>query len=72
MLLNLLIAIMSDTHSRVHHVAQLVALYERAKLVLEQEPELDEDELLAFCAAPARRDASSSREPDVARRLPHV
>ena len=42
-LLNLLIAIMSDTHSRVRDVSQLVALYERAKLVLEQELELKLD-----------------------------
>eukprot|EP00966_Prymnesium_polylepis_P164893 3812424-Prymnesium_polylepis.2 len=39
-LLNLLIAIMSDTHSRVSEVAKLVAHYERAKLVLEEEEKL--------------------------------
>ena len=36
-LLNLLIAIMADSHHRVHAVAQLVAHFERAKLVLDYE-----------------------------------
>jgi len=36
-LLNLLIAIMSESHSRVRTNSQLVAVYERANLVLEQE-----------------------------------
>ena len=58
MLLNLLIAIMSDTHSRVHHVSQLVALYERAKLVLEQEHELKLDHVTS---RPAAAMAAASR-----------
>ena len=37
MLLNLLIAIMSDCYSRVHHQAQLVAHLKRAEIILEQE-----------------------------------
>ena len=40
MLLNLLIAIMSDCYSRVHHVAQLVAYLKRAEIILEQEQSL--------------------------------
>ena len=36
-LLNLLIAIMANSHNRVHAVAQLVAHFERAKLVLDYE-----------------------------------
>jgi len=39
-LLNLLIGIMTDTHGRVREVSQLVAHFERAKLVLEEESKL--------------------------------
>lgn len=42
-LLNLLIAIMADTHSRVYGVAQLVALAERARLILAYEEQLQLD-----------------------------
>ena len=39
-LLNLLIAIMGATHERVRGVAELVARFERAKLVLEEEEKI--------------------------------
>jgi len=39
-LLNLLIAIMSETHERMRNVSKLVAHFERAKLVLEEEQKL--------------------------------
>jgi hypothetical protein len=42
-LLNLLIAIMTETHSRVHEVARLVAIFERAKLLVEFEAGLGFD-----------------------------
>lgn len=60
-LLNLLIAIMSDTHTRVHDVSHLVAKFERAKLVLEEEQSLMQR--FPHALAPARLSVGGSDAP---------
>ena len=74
--LNLLIAILTDTHTSVRGVAQLVARLERAKLVLEEEEKIASWQVISHPSSAIRHQSSAighqslatSHQPRVIRR----